>query len=276
MFISTLYKPYLVQIGFYFLLILALSHCQKRVEGCTQPIASNYNPEADTDCCCLFYNLQLNVQHLAADSISFFSLNQPFSLNSGDIITPLGFSMLISNIQLINTRNQPFAINDSLNFVLNNGSSEPFADDFTLFEPNAFLYNIGKFTSLDTFARLVFTVGLDTRRVGINPTNIADVANPLSLLAVPMLYDNSNNRYNTAVFRFALNSPVDTISLAFATNIRIELPCPIAVIDGRNTKINLNVYYATLFDNINFRTQTIDTIQTRFKQNLTRSFEVQR
>jgi hypothetical protein len=272
---NKLSKPYFLQIGFYFFIFISLFACQKQVEGCTQPIASNYQADADKDCCCTFYNLELSLKHLAADSLSFFSINAPFELNSGQIITPLSFNLLISDIQLYNRNNQNFSINDSSAYLLTNGISNDLANDFTLFSPNIFSASIGKFTQLDTFNRLSFTVGLDNRLSQISPAAITDANNPLSFLASPLLYNSAAARYNTAVFRFAVSNSTDTVTFAFPTNVRIELPCNVAAVDGRNTRINLNIYYATLFDNINFQTHTADTIKARFERNLNQSFQVQ-
>jgi len=271
----TLSKPYLLQIGFYFFIFIAFSACQKQVEGCTQPIARNYNPEADKDCCCQFYNLELGLKHLAADSVGFFSLNSPFELLSGQFITPLSFSLLLSDIQLISDNNQSFSVNDSSEYVFNNGVRTTIANDFVRLSPNAFVAAVGKFTRLDTFTRLAFTVGLDNRLAQIYPDNISSSTNPLSLSASPLLYDSINARYNTAAFRLAINGTTDTVALAFPTNVRIELPCNVVAIDGRNTRVNLNIYYATLFESIDFQTHSADTIKARFERNLNRCFQIE-
>lgn len=271
----TLSKPYLLQIGFYFFILICLAACQKQIEGCTEPIARNYNPEADKNCCCVYYNLEFAVQHLAADSVSFVGLNSPFELLSGQIVRPLNFSLLISDIQLYNRNNQPFSINDSSDYLFNNAQTAPLANDFSLLSLNSFTVAVGKFTQLDTFTRLAFTVGLDNRLAQIYPDNISDAGNPLSLAASPLLYDSINARYNTAAFRFAIDNSTDTVALAFPTNVRVELPCNVVAIDGRNTRVNLNIYYATLFENIDFQTHTTDTIKARFERNLNRCFQVE-
>jgi hypothetical protein len=256
-----------------FTLVFSLSSCQKSVEGCTQPVARNFNPEADTDCCCEFYNLQLAIQHLANDSISFFTLREPFELPNGTIINPLNFNLLVHKIELRNTQNKWFSINDTLSFSSSAGNLF-FANDFNLISPNSFVYNIGKFTQIDSFNRLRFVVGLSADATQILPESISDVNNPLSIFATPLLYDSTRQSFNSSLFSFALTNPIDTVSYRFLNQIVVDLPCNVRSLDNNDTRIKLNIYYGNLFNTINFHTDPADTIKSKFERNLSQSFEV--
>lgn len=252
-------------------LFFSITSCQKKVEGCTEAIARNYDPEADKNCCCQYYNIQITQQFLAGDSLSLFALGQPFLLPSGEIVVPQKFFTLIHNIELVKSNGQAFAVNDTVKLNTANGLID-FSDDFTLLSASSFVYNVGKFSRLDTFVRLRFTVGLRPNAAVISAGDVADNSNPLSLLASPLLYDSSRLVYNTTLFNIAFSNPVDTVKYAFANDIQIDLACNIIAVDGRDVSVELNLYCANVFTGIDFRNDIADTVRAKVVRNLATSF----
>lgn len=250
------------------------SSCQKNVEGCTNPIASNYNAEADTDCCCEYYQLQISARHWGSDTATAIAWGTTLADASNDSFVPLRAAFLISNIRLVNTQGIEFGVEDSLSATLQNGTSITIEDNFATLASSSFIYELGKFSHLDTFDRLRFTVGLVAPATQIQPSSISESRHPLSSTASVSMYDTLAQQFDAQQLAVTFPNTTDTVTYKLTDTIQIDLAYSVRAIDGADTNIRLDILYWKLFAGINFRTDSNATIRTKLLQNTRQVFAI--
>jgi hypothetical protein len=253
------------------LLASAIFYSCNRVEGCTDPIAENFDAEADKDCCCSYYQLSLRVNHLA-DTLSF-NYFSPFPDVNNDSFEIQRAAFLCSNFELIKADGSVFRVRDSIGVETPNGSQFTLIDDFSCLRPATFVNNIGDFLSYGDYEKLRFLVGLDFPASDVDATIIDDRDQPLSNQYSPNFFNGI--RYNNAFFEVILPSTEDTVRYEVQDTFWIELNYNVSAADGQDTEIPIAIDYLSIFDGISFANDDSTTVVQKIKNNITHAFSIQ-
>jgi len=260
---------------FYFILLSFLLQSCTPVEGCKDPLASNFDPEADKNCCCQYYQLKFEIDH------SIDSLGTDFNLLSAYPDADINFyqvkssAILISSISLINRSGESFSVIDKIELPLSSGGSELFTNDFNVIKPGTFINSIGGFSSFGNFERLKFLVGLNNSASRANALEIYDNTNPLSYLNTNTFFDANSNTFNYGKWEIINTNTSDTSFYKIADTVWIELPINVVAKDGFDTRIPLRLNYSILFDGISFSNDSQTLIEQKIKNNLRNAFSIQ-
>ncbi len=238
-------------------------------EGCNVPYAKNFDPEADKNCCCEYYKLRFDMQHVIDSFNAPFRLFDFYQDASSDAFQVKSISMLISNVSLVKNDGSEYFVEDSLLLPKITGSSAWFRDDFTILRPETFINNIGSFTDLDDYVKIRFIIGNLNSVIDGSSVNSS---HPLSLNSG--FYDSENSDYRSARFQIIKNIS-DTVQYYLKDTVWVELDYNISAIDGTDSKIPLSLNYVKLFENISFITDDSSQIVQKFKNNTKNAFFIQ-
>jgi hypothetical protein len=254
-------------------LLLALQSCS-RVEGCNDPIARNYDAEADKNCCCEYYKLRFNVEHQVNDSTSLAYLTR-YADALGDSFEVKFASLLISEISLIDATGNAFFIEDSVSVPLINGSNSWFLDDFIAIRPGTFINEVGSFTKFGSYSKIRFLVGLEGEAVNADGLDISDTKLPLSANHSSTHYNQPSNVYWFSRWEIIRPTLSDTLRFGVRDTVWVELNYPSMVVDGTNTDIPITVNYLDFFNTISFLNDDSTTVVQKLKINTRNAFSIQ-
>jgi hypothetical protein len=143
--------------------------CYQEIEGCLDADATNYNPEADEDCCCTYPVLKLDVLY-TYDTVEFI-LNETFHHTIHDSFKLLEFGILLHDFNL-GTNSGSIPIGDLNEFYVKEGADstkKAFRDDFVVLR-NKFNYDVGLLAVSDHYSSLMMNVGLTNEKNDILPS----------------------------------------------------------------------------------------------------------
>jgi hypothetical protein len=274
----TLIVTFAILIG----LILALSACQEREEGCMNPYAVNFDPSADVmpedvENGCEYYQLQWQWQHYSADVpndtlLQFDQLTdaagEVFYLEScnwlgGNIrLTPVGSGSPVSSPEIV-------LLTKDNSFVL---EAE---DNFFILSLNEFSTDGTGWVEVDTFNRLSFQLGFDGEIQETDPSKTTKRSHPLSVNASAYLYDSTRFDFKTLeLVAVQPNNNDNRIEINLFDVFPFTFTYPIEVVDGQNTPIRVRLDYDELLDGIAFSTDPVLLIEAKIRQNIPRAFSV--
>ncbi len=142
---------------FAFSAVLGFSACQKKVEGCLDAEAQNFQVDADRSCdsCCVYPKLQLDVAPASPfDSLRKDARGVPFRLRA--------LTFYLSGIELLRADGSVFRVQDSVRMrVFPDSSSQFLRRDFALVKHSQFNFQVGSVVAKGEFSGLRFLVGLD-------------------------------------------------------------------------------------------------------------------
>jgi len=261
----------LIILGLVFYLSLSFSACEKKVDGCMHPRAVNFNPEADEDEGCIYYELSLQMQHYAssvandtliagnwlydADTVAFYIQNCP---------------ILVSNVHLFQG-SQEFNSIETIDLYDMSGNIIKAEDNFFITLPGKYGANIAGWTHLGTFDSISFNLGLPDNIRQTNPSKIYQY-HPLSTSPNFYMYDSVSSGYQAC--RIDIKQPVslNEFNFKFIDDIQIKLPYNVTAVDGSNVLINLRLDYLALFNGISFTNDSQATIESKILQNFPGAF----
>ncbi|MDC0230435.1 hypothetical protein OAK19_00580 [Aureispira] len=256
------------------LCLLCHSACQIKVEGCMHPKAKNFNPEADEDVGCDYYEMILELQHFA-DSLPndtlllgdtlFDADNNAFYLNS--------MSILCSGVHLsdINSNTEYKGAEQIVLFGANNEAIS-IEDNFFIGAPGTYSHNISAWTELGEFDSLHFHLGIPSSIINTDPSRVTENNHPLSTSAIKYMYDSTTTSYLACnIVVFEVNSG-NEYTFEFFDYIRVNLPYNITVEDGEDVPIRIRVDYQILFEGISFNNDSHSVIQSKIVQNFPLAF----
>ena len=260
---------------FYCCLVITLccsSACQKIVEGCMHPRAQNYNPEADEDEGCVFYELELNMNHFA-DSLANDTLTIGDYLYDADDTSFYlsSFSILCSGLHLFDFSGSEYSGAEQIKLFDLNGNAVYTEDNFFIVSPGTYSYNISAWTQLGTFDSLCFHVGVSSEISKTNPARVTESNHPLSGSSVPLMYD-STSTYFSAHMEIIQPGSGDVLSFVFYDYFPVHLPYSVTVVDGSNTAIRMKLDYQILFNNISFSNDNDSVVKSKILQNIPVAF----
>ncbi len=261
-------------LGGLLLVLIGLQACQKPVEGCTHPRAVNFNPEADENKDCQYYQLQLQMQHTTAANDTF-TYGYWLSDIDGTFFYITKMPMLLSELHLLRTSTgELFRSPEILSVFDAAGNRKLVEDNFVTLEAGIYTADIAAWVDLGTFDKLQFRLGLDPNIRQGNPARIKQTAHPLSATAATYMYDSLTAGYFTTYVEIVLPNTNDTLRFDFYDNWNIELPYNITVADGQNIPIRLRLNYSDLFAGISFQNDPKALVISKIKQNMMASFSV--
>lgn len=149
-----------MRVFLFLMLMLAGSSCYKRVEGCIDPLSSNFNPNADDSCddCCKNPFLKMTLKHQLADT--FYSPSDSMQNDLGQWYKLLDFSYYLSGFTLSGQDGQALTGERFSEFVFQN-QKKLIKDNFLLIRPTTFDYSINEIRQYGTFDSLIFIFGLE-------------------------------------------------------------------------------------------------------------------
>ncbi len=254
------------------ILLFCSSACQKIVEGCMHPRAQNYNPEADEDEGCVFYELQLNMNHfadsLANDTLTFGDYlydtdDTSFYLSS--------FSVLCSGVHLFDFSGSEYSGAEQIKLYDLSGNALYAEDNFFIVSPGTYSYNISAWTQLGSFDSMCFYVGVTPEINKINPARVSENNHPLSLSSVPYMFDSTSTCLSLQM-GIVLPGTGNVQSFNFYDYFPVHLPYAVSVVDGSNTAIRLKLDYQILFNDISFTNDNDSVVKSKILQNIPHAF----
>lgn len=256
-----------------FLLFLSglFAACNASVEGCTDPLAKNYNPEADKDCCCTYFQLRWQLRHRASDSTGFLSETDYAYASGTDSFRVSNLRLLVSDVALLRSGGQAFGVRDSVELVLlGSGESLLLPDDFRGISPTNFIVNMGKFTDLGPYQGLRFAVGLAPHLQNIDPAALDTV----HVLSSKSPYYTPSDGYCGLSLRSTAQSTGTERRFRLRDSVRVYLNYNKTVTGNADTDIPIDIRYDLLFADIDWAAGDSAAIVQQFKNNLRHAFVI--
>jgi len=241
------------------------------VEGCTDPLAENFDPEADKDCCCKYYQLRFDLNHSIDTSGTPFSLLNFYNDAAGAPYQIKSSALLISDVALLKADGTAFYISDSILTTLQNGSSSWLRDDFFYLKPGTFISDIGSFTSFGDYSKVRFLVGLSGTAAQSDGTALA-ATHPLS--AGNAFYNSASGRYRSGRWEIIKNV-TDTTLYELTDTVWVEMDYPLSCKDGFDTVLPLGFNYTALLQDVVFASDDSIAVIQKLKNNVRNAFYIQ-
>lgn len=268
------YMKYTIFLIFVFLIITTFPACEKKVKGCMHPRAQNFNPEADENDGCVYYPLNLRMQHYASPlSNDTLLIGNWLNDVDGEPFYITAMPILASGLHLFKGGTE-YESPESIKLINASGTAVYVEDNFFITKPGVYLYNITGWADLGTFDSLRFYIGLPEEIRQSNPSKVTENQHPLSTTAMTYMYDSVSMGYQSCrLVAKQVNSGND-FDIIFSNYIPITLPCNITVVDGAATNIQLRLDYMALFNGISFSNDSPAVIQDKMVQNFKTAFSV--
>jgi hypothetical protein len=263
-------KMLMLRLFFCVSLFLAFVSCA-RVEGCMDPIAKNFDPEADKNCCCQYYQLRFDIDHSIDTFGTDFNLLNFYSDAAAAAYQIKSSALLISDISLVKADGTAFYISDSILTTQQNGGSSWLRDDFIYLKPGTFISNIGAFIHYGDYSKVRFLVGLSGVAAQSDGA-VLNTSHPLS--SSNAFYNAVNGSYRSGRWEIIKNV-TDTIVYELSDTIWVELDYPLSCRDGFDTAVPLGFNYSTLMQDVVFATDDSLTVLQKFKNNIRHAFYIQ-
>lgn len=242
-------------------LLLWIAACQPKEEGCMDPLAENYNVIADQNCCCEYYQLNLNIQHFYGNDSTTLNPGQLYADAQQDSFSLVTARLFLSDIRLRSDAGDYKSVEGELSL-----RSENVADDYLLTQTSTFRYDVGKFTHFGRYDSLQLRLGLGNELLGMRPADFEE-GHPL----------NNNSLYQLEAFRSGkievqLQNEDSTRTFFLPLNeSRLRLAIEAQTVDGQDTQLPLGIDYAELFDGIAFAQDDSSTVVQNLLSNWRRA-----
>lgn len=234
-------------------LLCIVAGCYEPKEGCLDIAATNFDPTADENCCCLYPGLIFAVDHLAdtirihPDSIYYDHVGHPFRIPY--------FQFYISDIRLTNSDGVVEQVVDTIRVYYPAGGgvdSVAVTDDITLIHQDAFSFAAGTLRATGVFEKIQFRIGL-AAPVLYSAPGWYETGHPLAVQA-PAMWDSLAGYYslNAGILRDTAQPDIISAIRAPAIHHTVELEflIPIAAIEGYDTELTLQVDYLKWLEGI--------------------------
>lgn len=258
---------------------LGLAACQERPEGCTDPRAVNFDPEADvlSDAGCNYYQLEIAWQHYSQNAPNdTLKMGNWLTDNAGEFFFLERCNWLGSEVRLQAVGRT--AVSTSPKTILlykNNGTATEVEDNFFVMALDNFTDNAAGWSELGDFDQLYFQLGIDADLQAVNPSRTPVNAHPLSATAVPYLYDSTQTAFSSLeLVAVQPNNNNNRIEIRLADIFNFAFPYGVQVVDGENVPIRIRLNYDVLFGGVSFSNDSVATIQDKLRQNIPLAFSV--
>ena len=255
---------------FYVTVAFMLTSCAG-IEGCNDPLAENFDPEADKNCCCTYYQLRFDIDHSIDTFGTPFNLLNFYTDAAGAAYQIKSAALLISDVSLIKADGTAYMTNDSILTTLQNGSSSWLRDDFFYLKPGNFISDVGSFTTFGDYSKVRFLVGLSGTA---SQTDGAALSATHPLSATNSFYNSASSRYRSGRWEIIKNV-TDTTVYELTDTVWVELDYPLSCRDGFDTVLPLGFNYNSLMQDIVFASDDSTTVIQKLKNNVRNGFYIQ-
>jgi hypothetical protein len=261
--------------------LFILSACYEPKEGCLDVTATNFDPGADEDCCCLYPQLKFRV--FQKFGTRTWVPGDTVQTPAGEWFRLHGAAFYLSGIQLRQGA-AAFQATDTVHlrvFAAGGGDtlSKTFLKDVLLVHPpvGTVDFTIGTFSTLGTFDQLVFRVGLPDSVQRVVPSS-ARAGHPLALQS-DSLWLGPDLGYLDGQLIFSRDSAAATVpdTLRFLPG---ELQLPLMFTGqvtrgiGQDLLFVLEVDYRRLFEGIDLSTGDPAAWKQQIAENLPFAFTI--
>ncbi|NND35064.1 MAG: hypothetical protein HKN76_20935 [Saprospiraceae bacterium] len=252
--------------------------CYEQKEGCLDVLASNFQFDADVDCCrkdgeccCQYPKLIISVKHqyegenLSAGKVYHTAQGQPFFIQS--------IRFLASGVLLIDN-SEAVSIVDEIEVETSEQNNIIVPDDFTIFSSTSFSYTIGDFTRPGTYSALQFNVGVDDAIQAADPAQFdADHA----LAAGSSSVRNSTDQlllYDIAWIPDTASMQVVNLQATADQLVPVVVPLEGSKSAGVSITIPVVIEYSSWFSDIDLDQDLEEVQKQKILQGLVHSFTV--
>ena len=270
---------FLKSAGLLFLIILNVSNCKEKVEGCADIEATNFAFDLDLPCpddCCIYPTMTFEVDFRIGPQNLVYG--NPYIMPSGKVIKIMKTKLYISDISLTNDA-ESIKVTDLIELDVNGASSNPttFTDDFTLVSRDfaSFSYEFGSIRGSGTFDSLRFSVGLDPLANKVEPAS-APEDHPLSVQTDSMWSLENAYVFNKLIMIPDTIPPRDTLTFNVNENLNrvdIVLPYQVDLAVGTNLVVPLKIDYFQWFEGIDFEDDP-KTVIVEIVNNTAKAFSI--
>ena len=245
-----------------------LVSCNEVVDGCMEPQASNFNPEADVDCCCTYFKItptfyltsnrldtfKLDSIYLDANQDSFRLLNLNL-LGSEWSLRPQGLSMGVStaatNINLKQKDNTRVLVQDGFFWI-----------------DKAAATRVGvSWTEALRYDSLRFRIGLPLDLKTTDQASIESTTHPLALAT--LIVGDSLAGFGLSIHRLGTD---DTIQYSLLNSYELGLAVDFTAVHDQENTLPLGIDMRELLQNISFERQDSAALVKALEQNIQTSF----
>lgn len=248
-------------------LLVILTSCFDRKEGCLDTLASNYDVSAFDACedCCTFPNLVFRFNHRAGDSLL---RTQDTLINDlGQLYNILEVRFYVSEVELF----QNGSALRVKNALTNSSDSLLLPDDIKIARSNIRDLTIGEFVSFGNFEKVSFRLGVEE---SILRDSFVNLPSTHPLTERNKIRDANGNLFQMSV-RYTLLNP-DTLRTiwidSFPQNLIFEIEQPVVTRKGENILFDIKANYLPLFQTINLASDT-PLIKSAMTQEVFKIFE---
>ncbi len=167
--------------------LFVLNACYSDIEGCLDPVATNFNPDADDDCCCNYPQVDLSMIYLR-DTFNFL-FGDTMVHNVHDQFIVSDFKILMHEFGL-DMSSGIQRVSDLETYYFKQGIDSirmEYVDDFILMR-NRFNYSIGTISEIGTISNVYFRAGLAEEAKTILPASLEE-GSALKLLEMDGYWD---------------------------------------------------------------------------------------
>ena len=249
--------------------------CQEKVEGCMHPRAINFDPEADVDEGCNYFELTFSYQHYCSNSPdSIFSLGDTLLDKDNQAFVVTQFCLLGSVLHLLDTLQGIENISiEQLNITDFNANRTSVEDNFYLIHPELNDYEVCGWVDLGTYNRIETTLGLTGPAESADPEKITETAHPLSSSAFFPMYDNIQNKHRSFYAELLYLADSSLIQLESYSTFPLQFEDMVTVVDDQNTILPLSINYDTLFTGLSLMNDPVNILAEKIEQNLSQAIE---
>ena len=252
------------------ILLVAITGCLEKDEGCLDPNALNLDVTADVNANCTYPNLRFNVSHRWIDQdTSIFRLNDMLELPDGDMVLFSEFQFFISSISLGD--NPVIHVFDSIQLE----DQSFIRDDLTLITPVSFQFVTGHVNEFGSYDGLKFAVGYSDEWNHVDTSYAQEIERNHPWLDQSMRSD-ENNRYacKLSYTLFGQDTVTREIGMELASPAQVEKSSVFQFPQANHADVGLFIDYHTLLLGANLRDDSDEKIKDLFLTNINDAIEI--
>lgn len=276
---------------FFIFLTIYLLSCKAPNDGCLDSTASNFDVEADIDCCdieseccCTYPDLKLDLSYkltatdTLSDALTNFKIGTLYPLvNSADSIMIDTFELFVSGFKPINlSLSDTIFVLETIDYSQVDADEETIAlsveDNIALINGTQFTYDLGTYSSDIEIDQINYSLGLSTILSQIDPdeiTNDNNLRNSYNYLFNELTASFPSMRLKMTL-KGADKERVITRELHFEEPIFTSFLTPVLIEKGEDLTIPLRINVLDVFKGIIFDVENED-IDLIIRENLTSS-----
>ncbi len=250
---------------------LGLGSCYEQREGCLDALASNFEIDADVNCCCEYPALTFTLKHLY-DTINF-DLNRVYYNQRGQGFTPLQIDFYFSDV-MVAQGSDWITVDEMID--INQGSMiVPQPDDVTHLSRSGFEFPVGDFLAAGDFHAVRFSVGLNPPEIEAQSTMFEEDSHPLDTTGNSLWNDDLGYlQYHLQMVADTMRRDTLLLRAAASPSIPIELSIDLNKSRGSKLSIPLAIDYREWFADIDFESDDEETMRQKIAMGIGKSISI--